>query len=149
MNPESDAPLTSRRLVRAPWRCAQRLADLHSISIDLKFCADCCDRVVQVATADQPDVLLEQALWTAALISYSRCFASGRRFGLGESTFEGHEPLVLQLHRYFRDTRDKYVAHSVSPFEQVVPGLLFDASEPPKEVVGTLMINTHGIPWSP
>jgi hypothetical protein len=142
----SDGAQTTRRLVRAPWDCAQRLADLYSLSFDLEFCVECCDRLVQGVAGNCQDVPLEQALWTAALISYSRCFASGRRFGLSESTFEDQDPLAVKLHKSFRATRDKYIAHSVSPFEQMEVGLILDAYDPPKEVVGTLRIHMRLLP---
>ena len=32
------------------------------------------------------DPVVPQALWSAALASYSRCFSKGKRFGLGPTT---------------------------------------------------------------
>ena len=58
-----------------------------------------------------------------ALVTYGRCFHRGKRTWLDESLFEGEAEGVLEWHRYFRNTRDKHVAHSVSPFEINVTGV--------------------------
>lgn len=51
------------------------------------------------------------------MVTYGRCFHKGKRRWLDESLFEGEKGDVLVWHRYFKNTRDKHVAHSVNPFE--------------------------------
>ena len=58
------------------------------------------------------------ALCVAAVISYGRTIATGVRSGV---TLEqiGRLPEHLQeAHRYFKDYRDKFAAHSVNAFEE-------------------------------
>lgn len=64
---------------------------------------------------------LGEALYTAALITYSRAFASGRRIGLTEMEFDGIDG-ALEVHRYFRRMRDQHIAHNVLPFEEIKIG---------------------------
>lgn len=64
--------------------------------------------------------LTARALWEAALVAYARCFHRGKRRWLNESIFEGQDEDMLVWHRYFKNTRDKHVAHSVNPFESYV-----------------------------
>ncbi|HEX7278114.1 MAG TPA: hypothetical protein VF255_00695, partial [Solirubrobacterales bacterium] len=79
---------------------------------------------------DDADSVLVRAYWTAALIGYVRCFSTGKRFGLSEEVFKDIEGGV-EVHRYYKQLRDKHVAHSVNPFEQVKVGVVLAA-----EVVG-------------
>jgi hypothetical protein len=72
---------------------------------------------------DSKDEMLSTSLWIAALITYARCFSTGKRFGLSEKLFESMEGGV-ECHRLYIDLRNKHVAHSVNPFEQVVVGLV-------------------------
>lgn len=64
--------------------------------------------------------LTARALWEAALVAYARCFLGGKRRWLNESIFQGQDADTLVWHRYFKNTRDKHVAHSVNPFESYV-----------------------------
>lgn len=68
------------------------------------------------------DNLIKRALWEAALVAYARCFHKGKRKSLNESVLEGQDEEMLVYHRYFKDTRDKHIAHSVNPFESFVTG---------------------------
>ena len=63
-------------------------------------------------------------MWTAALIRYARCFASGKRFGLSESIFNGLKGEPRKVHKMYIDLRNKHIAHSVNPFEQMEIGLI-------------------------
>src|SRR5262249_29593458 len=69
------------------------------------------------------DHIITGSLWSAALVSYARCFSTGRRFGLSEKLFE-HIEGGIECHQLYIDMRNKHIAHSVNPFEQVVVGLV-------------------------
>ncbi len=58
------------------------------------------------------------ALYTQALVSYVRCFTTGRRKGLDIGIFEGR-PDLLKIHDHVKSIRDKHVSHPVSDYEQV------------------------------
>ena len=121
---------------------AKKLADLASIYQDLSFTIDTLKRLLRLLKENDEDRVLIQSLWTAALISYARCFSSGKRFGLSESIFEKLEGDPIGCHRYYRNLRDKHIAHSVNPFEQVVVGLVLSEPDNPKrEVLGVATLS--------
>lgn len=112
---------------------AQLLADYASVVQDLKFVQGCCKHLLAVLgqPEEQRDNTLMKALWSAALIAYSRCFGTGKRSGLTTEDVKGL-PLqgeVLKFHEWLRDMRDKNVAHSVNPFEQVKVGAVLSPPE--------------------
>jgi hypothetical protein len=57
------------------------------------------------------------ALYTQALVSYVRCFTSGRRKGLERSLLEEH-PELLKIHDDIKEIRDRHVSHPVSDYER-------------------------------
>lgn len=117
---------------------ARRLADLISLHRDLRFCCEVLKRLLDVIEGEQ-DAILQQALWSAALVSYARCFASGKRLGLTEDVFSDLQGDPVDLHRYLKNQRDKYVAHSVNPFEDVRVGVVLASPENgPRGVIGTM-----------
>lgn len=88
-------------------------------------------------------------LWVAALVTYGRCFHKGKRRWLGERIFEGEKEDILVWHRYFRDTRDKHIAHSVNPFEIHATGVHIsdhDGDDPRVESVVTMHATRAGEP---
>src|SRR5580658_7583235 len=74
---------------------ARVLADQASVIEDLQFVMDCCARLL--AELDRPegdrDPVVPQALWSAALVAYARCFSPDGELGL---TAEDVEELPLQ-----------------------------------------------------
>lgn len=68
------------------------------------------------------DDLVSHGLWAAALVAYSRCFGTGVRTWFDESIFGGEED-VLREHRYYKNIREKHLAHSVSSFESFASGI--------------------------
>jgi hypothetical protein len=109
---------------------AQELIDLTSIFQDLGFVVACCDRLLDPLESSDRDNVLAQALWSAALVAYVRCFGSGKRVGLDASFLEqvGLEGEVQAWHRYLRNMRDKHIAHSVNPFETILVGAVLTPS---------------------
>lgn len=110
---------------------AKLLADIAGIHEDLKFTVQICERLYKLDATEEKDVLLKEALWAAALISYARCFAEGKRYGLSEDTLQAAGDKAFEIHRHFVNLRNKHIAHSVNPFEQIEVGLVL--SEPNKE----------------
>jgi hypothetical protein len=66
---------------------------------------------------DRTHDIITRSLWESALVTYARCFGTGKRVRLDESVFDGQPEGTLRWHKYFKHTRDKHVAHSVYPFE--------------------------------
>lgn len=66
---------------------------------------------------------------------------------LDERIFEGETEAALTYHRYFRDTRDKHIAHSVNPFEVHATGVRVndhDGDNPRVESVVTMWLAQAG-----
>ena len=61
--------------------------------------------------------LLASALYTQALVSYVRCFASGKRKGLDSIILEDVTELK-EIHEHVKSIRDRHVAHPVGDFER-------------------------------
>ncbi len=102
---------------------AKKLAELVSIRQDLTFVMEATKHLSKLMRENSEDHIQIRCLWSAALVAYIRCFTSGTRFGLNKdifSTTDGGET----THQYFKDIRDKHIAHSVNPFEEVQVGLV-------------------------
>jgi len=108
---------------------AKRLADVASIIRDLQATRETCTRVIGLLDSPQKDPILLEGLWSAALVRYIRCFAYGKRYGLTEDVFEGLQGDPIGTHRWYKNLRDKHVAHSVNPYEQVRVGIVLSPEE--------------------
>jgi hypothetical protein len=73
------------------------------------------------------------ALYTQALVSYVRCFTSGRRKGLDTSAFDNRADMLI-AHNNFKDIPDKHIAHPVGKLEHW--GILVAAKDPESPAVG-------------
>jgi hypothetical protein len=73
------------------------------------------------------------ALYTQALVSYARCFSSGRRKGIQPEIFTT-KPELLAAHMDIKSIRDKHVAHPVSEHEHC--SVLVAAENPDAPAVG-------------
>ena len=60
----------------------------------------------------------------AALISYVRRFAHGKRYRLSEDVRSKLQGDPIGVHTFYKSLRDKHVAHSVNPFEEVAVGIV-------------------------
>ncbi len=114
-------------MAKVEYQEARDLADRASIQQDLTFVVETLSRLADLLREGSEDHVLLRSYWSAALVAYVRCFASGKRVGLSESVFEGiagtEEPAV-DVHRFYKNMRDKHIAHSVNPFDQVEVGLV-------------------------
>ncbi len=143
----SIAPTDQNHVVEVTTPTARELADLVGIILDLEFVLE---GVRRLAVIDKPpqDVLIAQALWNAVLVAYARCFVGGRRQELSTSLFESLKPGAAQAHQHIMDMRDKHVAHSVNPFDQVrVGAVLSPKSGTRHEVKGTAHFRHQLVGW--
>jgi len=133
-------------IAKVDYEEAKKLADLGAIVQDLGFTMKTCSRLKQLLKENSQDSLLIESMWTAALIRYARCFATGKRFGLSESIFDGLIGEPHKVHKMYMDLRDKHIAHSVNPFEQMAVGLVL----PPqgsreREIIGVATMSMRHI----
>lgn len=125
---ESDETMVEAPVVRLTSETAELLEDLVAITHDLAFVRSACVELLGRLPehgASESDVLVE-ALFTAILVGYARCFGSGVRHRLtnddiGALHLAG-DPIGFSDHA--RAMRDKHVAHAVNPFEQVAAGVV-------------------------
>ena len=106
---------------------AQWLADLHGIADDLrgtkKLCAKALELMRPWPTGDDGaadwvhDTWLAGELSFSAVVRYGRTFGTGVRKGIPSSWIASLPPAFQARHNYFKDIRDKFVAHSVNAFE--------------------------------
>jgi hypothetical protein len=105
---------------------ARQLADSVSVLQDLELVLSACEQLSELirSDSDQPDSASLHAWWTAALVTYVRCFSSGKRGGLSYSDVQSLGENAVAIHETIKGMRDKNIAHSVNPFEQVRVGLV-------------------------
>jgi len=129
---------------KVEYKEAKILADLTLILQDMTFTVGVLKRLIKLLKDDSKDNISIQSYWTVALISYVRCFSAGKRFGLSENIFKNDklEGDPLGCHRCFKNLRDKHIAHSVNPFEQVVVDLqLSNPKNKKREVLGVSVLS--------
>jgi hypothetical protein len=89
---------------------------LLSIEADLQRASRALSLLVGPASLMREAGIIGAALYTQALVSYVRCFASGRRKGLNQDMFSAN-PKLLAAHNDIKSIRDKHIAHPVSEHE--------------------------------
>jgi hypothetical protein len=126
---------------------ARELADAASIFQDLGLVLNVLARLRDLLKEENPDHIAVQSYWTTALVTYVRCFTTGKRVELSQSIFEGicgREQPAVDVHRHYKALRDKHIAHSVNPFEQVEIGAVLS---PPgvqnRKVEGIATLGMH------
>ena len=135
----TDTPSTVKR-IGSP--AAGALADLAAIFEDLQTVLLCCERLIEGLAVPEPDDVTVEALWTTALLSYSRCFApGGRGMGLTEDDITALElpGEVLAWHRLLRTLRKHYGDPAVNPRESFGVGVAVDDGIP----VGVAITSTR------
>jgi hypothetical protein len=96
---------------------AARLSELEGCSNDMWLARDFCARFDLEAASTNRDYLLMDALETAALVRYCRCFTSGKRLRLVLSNGPLLTSQECELHDRIRAIRDKHIAHPVNLLE--------------------------------
>jgi hypothetical protein len=129
---------------------AQVLADQASIISDLQFVMGCCKRLLSelVTPEEERDPVVPQALWSAALVAYARCFGKGRRFGLTAEDIQAL-PLrgeVMKYHKWVIAERGRLTTHSANPFEAAKVGAaLAPAGQAAQRVRGVAIFATSHV----
>jgi hypothetical protein len=129
---------------------AQILADQASIIQDLQFVMDCCKRLLtELAKPEEDrDPIVPQALWSAALVAYARCFGKGKRFGLSTEDVR-NLPLrgeVMKYHKWVIGERDKLTMHPADPFAATKVGAALSPPErEERQVEGIVILSTSRI----
>lgn len=114
------APASVRRL-DSPEAAA--LAAQAAVFEELQYVLRCCEHLVAVLARPEPDSAMVEALWTAALLGYTRCF-SGQAAVLTDADVAGLEldGDVGDFHSSLRKLRDHYASRHVNPRETFTIG---------------------------
>lgn len=96
---------------------AQLLSDLYGIIKDLDSVSEFCQRLVDACDVDAPDLHVLDALSTACVVRYCRCFEGGVRAKLDRDSVKSVDPRFVDLHDYLFSLRQKHLTHSVNEFE--------------------------------
>lgn len=92
------------------------LEHLLSIASDLRRTTTALRCLVSPSPLMREAGIIGMALYTQALVSYARCFSSGRRKGLSQDIF-AKKPELVAAHADIKAIRDKHVSHPVSEHE--------------------------------
>ena len=115
------SPRTQTLTVALDLPSARVLADQIATIQDLQFVMECCKRLLtELVTPDgERDPVVPQALWSAALTAYDRCFSKGTKFGLTADDVRSLplEGQVMKFHTWIVDERNKLARHAADPFE--------------------------------
>ena len=109
------------------------LERLLSIQSDLRRTVSALQMLAPPSPLMRESGSIGMALYTQALVSYFRCFASGRRKGLSQDIFSS-KPVFLAIFTDVKSIRDKHVAHPVSEHEHC--NILVAASDANSQAVG-------------
>ncbi|HEY2041090.1 MAG TPA: hypothetical protein VGH11_00345 [Jatrophihabitans sp.] len=125
---QSVPPATLRRLDSAN---ADTLADLFATFDDLQTVLRCCERLVSALTPgdSEPDDVLIEGLWTLALLSYTRCFSTGRAAAaltVDDLTTTQPDGDVLEWHQVLLQLREHYADLTANPRERFSVGIAQD-----------------------
>lgn len=105
---------------------ARLLADQAGIIADLQFVMESCKRLLTelARPEEERDAVVPLALWSSALVTYGRCFGSGRHLGLTAEDIRSL-PLkgeVLEYHKWVLAERTRQTRHPAQPFEMARVG---------------------------
>jgi hypothetical protein len=126
---ENQEGMTKLPLKRMTTPTAKMLEALISMHQDYRYVMQLSHAAVQLIETglSDDDQLLLQTYWSAALNAYARPFKDGvRQQKMQASIFTGIDG-AAESHEYFMNQRDKLIAHSVNPFEEVFVGVLVDS----------------------
>lgn len=105
------------KVVRVRTESSQALVELYGIRADLETTVQFCDRLTDALGGPPPDGLLLDGLSAAAVIRYARCFSTGVRPKIDSVLANLPEDLAA-FHQYLVALRNRFVAHSVNPYER-------------------------------
>lgn len=105
------------KAAKVPLPEADVLADIYGVGYDLDSAIELSLRAISLAKESPHDYYLIEAITTAAIVRYFRCLSTGQRLGLQAGDIAQLSQADQKTHNYFKNLRDKFVAHSVNPYE--------------------------------
>lgn len=127
---------------------SQRLADISGVISDLRDTARICQRwmsELERSFGGDWDGDALQVYCAAALVRYGRTFGSGVREGIPLEVIENLPEHHQRHHRYFKNARDKWIAHSANSFELNTVHLSISAEASGRREVAAVSVTNHGV----
>jgi len=115
---------------------SSRIPDIHGWLQDIHSSQELAERLIQEAEAENPDPVLLDALSTATIVRYCRCFTTGIRERLCITQLPSATDADTELHERLRGIRDWHIAHPVN--QQEVHALYVIVDESPGATTGAL-----------
>ena len=129
--PEQASPPVPAELRALGGPTPAALADLAARFEDLQVVLLCCERLMAELGSGRADPVVVEAVWTTALLSYGRCFATGSTgSALTEDDLTAVEdnPEILGWHKVLLQLRDHYTDRETNPRERFTVGVALDES---------------------
>lgn len=122
-------------IAKVDFEKANQLAEISAIIQDFRSIMEICTRLKSLLSQKSDDHMLLESLWSTVLIKYARCFSSGKRFSLTFEIFKGLNGDPIEAHEYYISMRNKHIAHSVNPFEQIEIGFILSSPREKDKVI--------------
>lgn len=109
---------------------AHDVAGLGAIDQDLEWVTQCAQRLKVVRSMKESDFIVIESFMIAMMVKYGRCFATGVRRSMPKEIILSLPKKYRERHEYFKNLRDKYIAHSVNYYEQYWTTAYIDKADP-------------------
>ena len=129
---------SSRRSLKSPE--TQLIGDLFGLKRDLESVVAFCQRLLAAFDATPVDRDLLDALSTACVVRYCRCFEGGVRAKLARDNVQNFAPRFLVLHDYFFTLRQKHLVHAVNEFEANEVAVVVSKAPSPRTVLDVAIV---------
>lgn len=119
---------------------AKELAELAAIFDELQTVLRCCERLVSELSGSEPDDLILEAVWTTAVLSYTRCFRAGSKTTTlteEDVSATGLQGEVLEWHKVLLQLRKHYADPALNPRERFAVGAAQDPHGQPSGIAIT------------
>lgn len=130
------------RVIALSGDAANEIADLALHQRDLTIAS----AALQSLNSSLIATIIQEALWTAALVHYFKCFSSGSRNRLSmEKVYAAAPPEALEAFRYLKALRDKHLVHDVNGFSQVTAGAVIAAPGKGYKIEKIVSVTSHAV----
>lgn len=130
------------RLIALAGDNANEIADLALHQRDLMIASEALLSLNVIGIGP----ITQEALWTAALVHYFKCFSSGARNRLSaERIYESSPPEALEAFRYLKALRDKHLVHDVNGYAQVTTGAVIAAPGKGYKIEKIVSVTSHAV----
>lgn len=127
------------RVVRLSGHKAQQISELASHRHDLLIALACLEGINDVLPES---LLVQQGLWRSAVEHCIKCFSdSGARSRLNPKRVFKGDPDALEVYEYFRNLRNKHIAHDENAFNQCIPGAVVNGPKIKHKIAKIVCVN--------